>query len=221
MIQFFSLFNSILSLYFSPDPSVLESTKKKRVFIGTPDTSTVRGIKRNTDPYKDSNDKIILTFIRKKKKKYWIRSIHGRFLCAKRKDPGVVFCKSRNDKNTVWKIKRKKGKLRLKTRGRCLRLVGLDKRKNSYGYYLNVRKCKKWDYAWNIRRLTKTKPKKNVEKKVKKEEKKNIIKKIVKKSVEDEKMKDIIADISDDFDDMGITPVQSQGVNIFGINMIL
>lgn len=160
--------------------SVIESGTKPRVLIKSI-VGVARGVKWKKDPFANSSVPVVLDFIARNDNKYLIRSKEGRFLCAKPRDSGVVFCKKENDPNTLWTIEKrpKDSGVALKTKGgRCLRMTSKDKKKKTKGYYLNTKKCaKKTDHKWKIRKLEKPpedKPKDKDETAQKKQEKTSV-----------------------------------------------
>ncbi|KRH95349.1 hypothetical protein M153_1000164436 [Pseudoloma neurophilia] len=163
-----------LSVKIEPGEYVLESglARKKNIKVASVGKagSTARAKKWPEDPFMGSGEQVVLKFIPRNDNKYLIQSVEGKYLCAKPKDPGVVFCPKESDDNTFWTIeKRPKDKgYALKTKGGvCLRLTSLDRRKETKGFYIQAKKCrKKMDHNWKIRKL---KPKPDEEKKPKSE----------------------------------------------------
>lgn len=145
-----------LSIKVEEGASVVESGVKRNVLIKSIG-GTARGTKKKKDPPANSTMPEILDFIARNDNKYLIKSKEGRFLCAKPRDPGVVFCKNENDPNTLWTIEKRPtdSGVALKTKGgKCLRLTGKDERMKSKGFYLNIKKCaRKTDHKWKIRKL--------------------------------------------------------------------
>lgn len=160
--SYFGLIATI-SVFLSSEPSVLEYKFKKKALVRTYGPATARVLDNTDDPKPKSSNPSILYFIRQSDGKYLIKSINDRFLCAKPRDSGVIFCKKSTDPNTQWIIEQDFGKeeLTLKTKGgRCLkRLNNKDKRKSSFGNFLNVNKCNLKKDLWIIRPLKEKKKK--------------------------------------------------------------
>ncbi|KRH95347.1 hypothetical protein M153_1000161020 [Pseudoloma neurophilia] len=155
---FFCFMSSIVSQEKFDGAYVLESnlSGKENVKVSSVGNSgnTARGRKWPEDPYSDSGEQAVLKFVPRNENKYLIKSVEEKYLCAKPKDPGVVFCPNESDDNTLWIIKKSSKGYALRTKGEnCLVLVDEDKREASKGFYLNTRRCKDSDNIWKIRKL--------------------------------------------------------------------